>query len=51
MGTYKIFRNNQKGATMTIEKKIQIVLEEVDKKYTIPIYIEEYVSVVSRKLF
>lgn len=29
---------------MKIEKKVQIILEEVDKKYSIPTYIEEYVK-------
>lgn len=29
---------------MIIEEKIQIILEELDKKYTIPTYSEEYVK-------
>ena len=44
MGTYRMFRNNQKGATMKIEKKIQILLEEVDREYTVPSYMEKNVK-------
>ena len=44
MGTYRIFRNNQKGATITIEKKVQIILQKVDKEYTVPSYMENNVK-------
>lgn len=44
MGTYRLFRNNQKGATMKIEKKIQSILEDLVNKYTIPTYSEDYVK-------
>ena len=44
MGTYRLFRNNQKGATMTIKKKIQIIHQKVDKEYTVPSYMENNVK-------
>lgn len=36
---------------MTIEKKTQIILEEVDKKYTLPTYREYVKKVIKEALF